>query len=581
MFFDHVTKQDEAASEGGPASDDHDTASSRSPPISRAEAVELAATENQRVLELLRSARRRRLDQADRLPGWDVRAMAGHMRRDDGDVRVVPELRPRDAGGNEGGRRRPDGRRHDRRAGAPTAPTSRTAELIAQAAEIGPALGPVARRPCPALLRKTPMKEEVGGETGDVAARATCSTSSSPATRGCTGSTSPGRPAARWCSPPSTTAGIIADVVAEWARRHGQPFTLHLTGPAGGDVHATATAARRSPSTPSSSAAPFRAAPPGPACSPRRFRSDGDTSHRGRRRHPPAHDLRRRRRLQLQPVPRHRRRAAAVPHRWAPAVPARVARPSSKVVPVESLRWISFGHVESDESGSMNDFLAVAPQATVAQSVIGCMVSINDLADRPPRPLADGEVLDIGGHRMRWIDTPHVPHGWEAGVLYDETTKTLFCGDLFTRQGAYDGHQRRRHRRSRRSPPRTSTAPLSLSPKTGGIHPRARRARHRHARPHARPGLQRRLPRRRCSSWPTTSTAGSPPRPDGSGQVGDDDLLDRPAVAVGVAEVEEATPRLVVDLADRRAPALRARPGPPRCRRRPSGGPGPSRARTR
>ena len=70
----------------------------------------------------------------------------------------------------------------------------------------------------------------------------------------------------------------------------------------------------------------------------------------------------------------------------------------------------------------MNEWLAAAPQATVAQGVIGCMVSLNDLADREPRPLADGEVLDIGGHRMRWIDTPHVPHAWEAGLLFDETT---------------------------------------------------------------------------------------------------------------------------------------------------------------
>jgi flavorubredoxin len=115
-----------------------------------------------------------------------------------------------------------------------------------------------------------------------------------------------------------------------------------------------------------------------------------------------------------------------------------VSEAISKIVPVESLRWISFGHVESDESGSMNDFLARAPAATVAQSVIGCMVSLNDLADRPPRALANGEVLDIGGHRLRWIDTPHVPHGWETGVLYDETTKTLLCGDLFTRAGAYE-----------------------------------------------------------------------------------------------------------------------------------------------
>ena len=146
-----------------------------------------------------------------------------------------------------------------------------------------------------------------------------------------------------------------------------------------------------------------------------------------------------------------------------------VSEAISKVVPVESLRWISFGHVESDECGSMNDWLARAPQATVAQSVIGCMVSINDLADRPPRPLADGEVLDIGGHRMRWIDTPHVPHGWEAGVLYDETTTHAALRRPLHPAGCVRGLQRRRRRGSRRSPPRTSTGALSLSPKTGGI----------------------------------------------------------------------------------------------------------------
>jgi flavorubredoxin len=109
----------------------------------------------------------------------------------------------------------------------------------------------------------------------------------------------------------------------------------------------------------------------------------------------------------------------------------------SRVMPVDQLRWISFGHVEADECGSMNQWLGAAPQSTVAQSMTGCMVSLNDLADRAPRGLGDGEVLDIGGHRMRWIDTPHVPHAWEAGLLYDETTRTLFCGDLFTQTGAY------------------------------------------------------------------------------------------------------------------------------------------------
>ena len=109
----------------------------------------------------------------------------------------------------------------------------------------------------------------------------------------------------------------------------------------------------------------------------------------------------------------------------------------SKVLPADTVRWVSFGHVEADESGSMNEWLALAPHATVVQGFIGCMVSIGDLADRPPRALGDGETLDIGGHVVQWFDTPHVPHAWEAGVLYDVTTKTLFCGDLFTWNGPF------------------------------------------------------------------------------------------------------------------------------------------------
>jgi flavorubredoxin len=109
----------------------------------------------------------------------------------------------------------------------------------------------------------------------------------------------------------------------------------------------------------------------------------------------------------------------------------------ARLVPPDSLRWVSFGHVEADESGAMNDWLAAAPGATVTQSFVGCMVSIADLADRPPRPLGDGETLDLGGHVVQWFDTPHVPHAWEAGVMYDATTKTLFCGDLFTRLGEF------------------------------------------------------------------------------------------------------------------------------------------------
>lgn len=107
------------------------------------------------------------------------------------------------------------------------------------------------------------------------------------------------------------------------------------------------------------------------------------------------------------------------------------------IIPVQTLRWISFGHVEADECGALNQWLAAAPAAIPTTGVTGCMVSVADLADRAPRPLGDGDVLDIGGHRLRWIDTPHLPHGWEAGLLYDSATGTLLCGDLFSRWGVY------------------------------------------------------------------------------------------------------------------------------------------------
>ncbi len=105
------------------------------------------------------------------------------------------------------------------------------------------------------------------------------------------------------------------------------------------------------------------------------------------------------------------------------------------ITPLEGLRWITFGHLEADESGAMNDLLSAAPHAEVAHGMVGCMVSLNDLADRPPVPLADGQVIELGQHRVRHIDTPHVPHAWEARVLYEETTGTLLCGDLFTQLG--------------------------------------------------------------------------------------------------------------------------------------------------
>jgi flavorubredoxin len=112
-----------------------------------------------------------------------------------------------------------------------------------------------------------------------------------------------------------------------------------------------------------------------------------------------------------------------------------VSEALTSLIPIERLRWIGFGHVESDECGATNLLLAAAPQAQVAHGALGCMVSLDDLCDRAPRALADGAVVDLGGKRVHHIDTPHVPHNWESRVLFEETTGTLFCGDLFTHTG--------------------------------------------------------------------------------------------------------------------------------------------------
>jgi flavorubredoxin len=110
-----------------------------------------------------------------------------------------------------------------------------------------------------------------------------------------------------------------------------------------------------------------------------------------------------------------------------------------RVMPVDRLRWIAFAHLEADECGSVNDFLAVAPHAQVAHGALGCMLSLDDHCARPPRPLADGEVLDIGGasfaRRVAEISTPHVPHNWESHMFFEQVTGTLFCGDLLTQLG--------------------------------------------------------------------------------------------------------------------------------------------------
>jgi flavorubredoxin len=106
------------------------------------------------------------------------------------------------------------------------------------------------------------------------------------------------------------------------------------------------------------------------------------------------------------------------------------------VMPVEQLRYVGLSHFEADECGALNSFLAAAPNAVPVCSQIAAMVSIGDFADRAPRALADGEMLELGHHKIRWFDTPHMPHAWECGLMMDMTTRTFFCGDLFTQGGA-------------------------------------------------------------------------------------------------------------------------------------------------
>jgi flavorubredoxin len=111
-----------------------------------------------------------------------------------------------------------------------------------------------------------------------------------------------------------------------------------------------------------------------------------------------------------------------------------VSQAIGKVIPLETLRWISFAHVEADECGAMNLLLDAAPQAEVVHGGLACMLSLNDLADRPPHVIGD-EALDLGSHRLRFLPTPHVPHNWESGLWYDETAGVLLAGDLFTHLG--------------------------------------------------------------------------------------------------------------------------------------------------
>jgi flavorubredoxin len=115
-----------------------------------------------------------------------------------------------------------------------------------------------------------------------------------------------------------------------------------------------------------------------------------------------------------------------------PAVQGAIAT----VLPVEQLRYLAFSHFEADECGALNQFLAVAPAAEPLCGQIAAMVSVNDYADRAPRGLADNEVVALGRHSVRWLDTPHLPHAWECGYMMESATGTLLCGDLFTQGGA-------------------------------------------------------------------------------------------------------------------------------------------------
>ncbi len=110
----------------------------------------------------------------------------------------------------------------------------------------------------------------------------------------------------------------------------------------------------------------------------------------------------------------------------------------ASILPPEQLRHIGFSHVEADECGSLNEWLKSAPRSAPLCGTVAGMVSIEDMADRPPRALADGETLSLGTRRVRWLDTPHLPHAWECGFLMEESTRTLLCGDLFTQGGSGD-----------------------------------------------------------------------------------------------------------------------------------------------
>ncbi|MEX2200868.1 MAG: MBL fold metallo-hydrolase [Dongiaceae bacterium] len=117
--------------------------------------------------------------------------------------------------------------------------------------------------------------------------------------------------------------------------------------------------------------------------------------------------------------------------RMFPATLKAVAR----IVDPATLRWIGYSHFEPDECGALNEWFGVAPQAAPVCSTVGAMVMLGDFSDRPARPMADNELLETGRHRLRFVSTPHLPHGWDAGLFFDEADKSLFCSDLLFQPG--------------------------------------------------------------------------------------------------------------------------------------------------
>jgi flavorubredoxin len=113
-----------------------------------------------------------------------------------------------------------------------------------------------------------------------------------------------------------------------------------------------------------------------------------------------------------------------------------ISQAVKSVIPLEKLRWTTCSHVEADEAGALNEWLAAAPNAQPAHGQVGINIWLTDMANRAPRALKNDELIDLGGKKVRWLDTPHVPHNWDAGLLFEETTGTLFSSDLFTQSGS-------------------------------------------------------------------------------------------------------------------------------------------------